>query len=196
MEKYFFMKHLLQLISQGAFFRKVFVTALRILSVVIGFAGITGFVYNWNFIAKLPASKILGGIIFQLLFVVAIYMVIHSILIRAKEITELSESEFTAVPIMPVGLKLLGEIYCCFVIPVAIGGGIFIWFAGLSAFNVLRKVAFIVPKFTDASFTGGILYILYNLFFAFFVFVFLRFLSEMVIMITGMARDIKYINRK
>ena len=48
MEKYFFMKPVLQLISVGHFFRKAFAIFLQILAVVIAIAGLASWVGVWK----------------------------------------------------------------------------------------------------------------------------------------------------
>lgn len=73
MEKNYFIRPILQMFSQGDFFRKAFAFALRVLAVIIVFAGLTGFVYTWNSISKFT-PEILGAIVFQILFAIAIYM--------------------------------------------------------------------------------------------------------------------------
>jgi len=51
MEKYFFMKPVLQLISVGHFFRKAFAVFLQILAVVIAIAGLVAWIGVWRSIS-------------------------------------------------------------------------------------------------------------------------------------------------
>lgn len=188
MEKYFFMRPILQKFSQGDFFRKVFSVALRVLAVIIVFAGLTGFVYTWNTISELPASEILGGIVFQILFAIAIYMVVHSLLIRAKQIDELTDAQYNVITIFTIFTKLIGEIYASFSTATAIGGGIFIWFASNSAREVLEKVTPYVLKTGDASFMGGLKYMLGGVLSAFLILATSYLISELLAITLDIAR--------
>jgi hypothetical protein len=188
MEKYFFMRPILQMFSQGNFFRKAFAFALRVLAVIIVFAGLTGFVYTWNSISKLPPPEILGGIIFQILFAIAMYMVVHLLLIRAKQIVELPDAQYNVITIFTICTKLIGEIYASFSTATAVGGGIFIWFANNSARETLKKVTPFVLRTGDASFMGGLQYMLTGVFFAFLILSTSYLISELLAITLDIAR--------
>ncbi len=51
MEKYLFMKPVLQLISVGHFFRKAFAVFLQILAVVVAIAGLVSWISVWKSVA-------------------------------------------------------------------------------------------------------------------------------------------------
>jgi hypothetical protein len=191
-EKYFFMKSVLQLISQGEFFRNAFAVALRILAGVVIIVGLVGWISVWKFVARAPLEAILGIIIFQLLFVIAIYMVVHTLFIRARDIAELPDADFTVMPIASIALKLIGEIYACFATVISVGGGILIWFVGGSAFSLIRESTPFVPSFGGGQgFLAGLLFIASGLLVAFLVLVFFYFLAEAVVVMTDIAKNIK-----
>jgi hypothetical protein len=192
------MKSALQLISQGKFFRRVFAIALKVLAGVIALAGLLGWIAAWKLVFELPAAGILGGIVFQVLFVVAIYMVVHTLLIRARDITNLPEAEFTVIPIASIFIKLTGEIYACFGIVIAVGGGILIWFAGGYAQTILstsREIIPFLPSSSEGTFVDGLVFIAAGALIAFFVLVFFYLLSELVVVWVAIARNTEVTRR-
>jgi hypothetical protein len=191
MGTYLFMKPVLQAISSGRFFHRGFAGALRVVAVIVALAGLAGWVAGWKLISKLEATQIVGGVIFQLLFLVAVYMVVHTLLIRARDIADLGESDFTVIPIASILLKLIGEIYACFNVAIAVGGGIFIWFAGSDARYILRDVAPLAPSFGGASFAGGVLFMVGGVLGAFVALVFFYLLSELVVAVVDIAKNVK-----
>ncbi len=193
------MKPLLQLISQGSFFRKVFSIFLKAIAVLVLLAGLVTFFKLWKVIFSLPAAGVLGGILFQLLFAAAIYMVVHILLIRAEDINKLGDSEFTIVPIIAIALKLFGELYASFVSLIAVGGGLLLWFAGYRAGFVLGEVLDFIPfsqyiaGYGGETFVSGLLFIISGLIVAFFTLVFFYLLSELTIVTIDIARNTKVI---
>ena len=192
MGKYLFMKPVLQLISVGHFFRKAFAVFLQILAVVIAIAALVSWIGVWRSVAGQDISLILGIIIFQLFFVIAVYMVVHTIFIRAEDISELPDTDYTVIPIVSISLKLCGEIYACFSIVVAIAGGILIWFIGGNAFYFIRKSSLFMPGFGYGSdFLGGLMFIVGGWLVAFLVLVIFYFFAETVVVITDIAKNTK-----
>jgi len=192
MEKYLFMKSVLQLISQGQFFRKAVAVILRIMAVVVAIASLVVWIPEWQSVSGASTEWTLGIIIFQLLFVIAIYMVVHTMLIRAGDIAELPEADFTVIPIASIALKLIGEIYACFAAVISFAGGILVWFIRGDAFFLIKRVAPIVPNFGGGEgFLGGILFIVSGFFIAFFVLVFFYFLAEAVVVMVDIAKNTK-----
>ena len=190
MEKYLFMKPVLQLISEGRFFRKATAIALRVLAIAIGFASLVGWIFNWKQVFGFTVTEMLGGIIFQLLLVIAVYMVIHAIWLRSDNIGRLPESEYTVVPIVSICLKLVGEIYASYVAVMAIAEGLFTWFSGKGAVSLFQGLAFLIPHHED-SIVGGFSVILKGELYAFVGLVLFYFLSESVIVMVDIARNIK-----
>lgn len=192
MDSYLFMEPVLQLIAQGKFFRKAFAVALRALACVVSIAGLVTWMSFWRFAAQASFAALLGIVIFQVLFVVALYMVAHTLFIRARDIASLPEGEFYVIPIAAIVLKLLGEIYASFVAVMSVAGGILIWLMRGFAFSLVRKAAPLVPHLGDGEgFVGGLLFMGGGLFAAFVVLVVCYFLSEAVCMMADSARNIK-----
>jgi uncharacterized membrane protein (DUF485 family) len=157
-EKFLFMRPLLNLLAQGRFFCRTISIVLRVgAALVVLFSFATVFQAG-KIISDLPASGIPGGILFELFFIVAVYAAVHVLLIRAREVDQLPAGEFSALSLGAVLVRLLGEAYCAFVSLVAIGGGIFVWFTNLSLSKVLNPVirALFPNMGDDKSFLGGI----------------------------------------
>jgi hypothetical protein len=196
MEKYFFMEAVLEKISQGQFFRKAFAVALQILAVVIVTAALVAWIIVWKSISGYSAEAIFGIIIFQLLFVIAVYMVVHILLIRAGNINALPDSEYTVIPIVSITLKLFGEIYASFVAVISVAGGILTWFIGSSALYMVKRSAPLFPSYGNGEgFWGGLVFMVGGLFSAFVGLVLFYFLAEAVVVLIDIAKNIKKISK-
>jgi hypothetical protein len=194
MEKYLFMEAVLEKISQGQFFRKAFAVALQVLAVVIVMAAIVAWITVWKSISGYSAEAIFGIIIFQLLFVIAVYMVVHILLIRAGNIKALPDSEYTVIPIVSITLKLSGEIYASFVTVISVAGGILTWFIGSSAFYMIKRSAplpFFSSYGSGERFWAGLVFMAGGLFSAFVGLVLFYFLAEAVVVLVDIAKNIK-----
>ena len=192
MDSYLFMESVLQLIAQGRFFRKAVAVILQALAVVVSIAGLVAWMSMWKFAARAPFFALLGIVFFQLLFVVALYMVAHTLFIRARDIAALPDEEFYVIPIVAIALKLIGEVYASFVAVMSVAGGILIWFMRGYAFSLVKKAAPFVPRLGNGEgFVGGLLFMGGGLFAAFVVLVLTYFLAEAVCMMAESARNIK-----
>lgn len=196
MDKYFFMKQVLQFFSEGKIFRKLVAVALRVLAIAIAFAGLVGWIVKWKFVFSLPVTGIIGGIIFQLLMIVAVYTVVHVMLIRAHNIERLPESEYTVIPIVSLCLKLIGEMYASFLAVTAVAGGLYIWTTGRDAGkDLLGIVASLTPVVQDLSFIGGVKFILTGATMGFVTLLVAYFFSEAVIVMVDIARNTRFGNK-
>jgi len=158
MEKYLFMRPLLGLLSQGRFFSRVVAMAVRVGAALVVLFSLTTFFQAGKLTFELPAQGIPGGVLFELLFVLGIYAAVHVMLIRARDVDQLAASDFFALPLGSIVVRMLGEAYAAFVSLVAIGGGLFVWFTNQSVSKVLNPlVRGLFPTMRDnPSFLGGI----------------------------------------
>ncbi len=192
MEKYLFMKKVIDSISQGDFFRKAFAIFLRVLALVITITGLVGLVTIWKIMSADSVKMVAGIVIFQIFFIFALYMVVHALLIRAGHIAELPESDYTVIPIASVFFKLCGEMYASFAAIMSLAGGVLIWFIGREAFYFIGKVSIFKYGFQAGSdFSGGLTFIIGGWLVAFFVLVIFYFLSEAVVVMTDIAKNTK-----
>jgi hypothetical protein len=157
-EKYLFMKPLLGLLAQGRFFRHVVAMAIRAGAALVVLFSLTTFFQAGKLTFELPAQGIPGAVLFEVLFVLGVYAVVHVMLIRARDVDQLSVNDFYAIPLGAILVRMLGEIYAVFVGLVSIGGGLFVWFTNQGVGKVLNPlVRALFPTMRDnPSFMGGI----------------------------------------
>jgi hypothetical protein len=189
MKNYFFISPLLNLIARHQFFNRAIAISLRAAAVLIVLVSLVSFFQASKVIFNLPATGILGGILFQLIYIAAIYAVVHIFIIRADDIKNLPGSEFNTITLLSVLLQLIGEAYAAFVSLIAVGGGIFIWFTTEGIDKLLSPVPRFLPNFGDASFLGGIQFIIGGIFVAIVALVLSYCLSELMILLARVAKN-------
>ncbi len=157
-QNYLFMSPLIERLAQPVFFSRVVAMTLRALSALIVLSSLTIFFKVGKLTFELPANRVLGGFLFEVFFVLAVYSAVHVLLIRARDVEALKSPESYAIAVMALLLKLAGEAYCAFVGLMAIGGGLFVWFTNQELGNVLGAlVRALFPGIgDDPSFMGGI----------------------------------------
>lgn len=157
-KRYFFMAPLLERLGQPAFFGWIVAMTLRVTAALIALLSLTIFFKVGKLTFDLPANRVLGGFLFEVFFVLAVYAAVHVFVIRAREIEMVRSSESYAVAVVALLLKLVGEAYCAFVSLLAVGGGLFVWFTNKGLENILGPVvrALFPGTGDDSSFMGGI----------------------------------------
>ena len=158
MEKYLFMRSLLNLLGQPRFFSRLISIVLRVSAALIVLFSIPTFFQAGKLTFELSANKMLGGILFEIFFIVAVYAAVHVLLIRARDVDNLPAKESYALPVGAVLIKMIGEVYASYVALVAVGGGLFVWFTALKLDRVLNTtIRWLFPvSHDDPSFIGGI----------------------------------------
>jgi len=196
MEKYLFMRPVLRRLSEGRIFRLAFTVALRALAGVTILVGLVTWLTMWKIVSSLSGIGLLGGFVFQLLFGIAVYAVAHTILIRAGDVARLSESELTLLPIAIIVVRLIGEVWAAFGITMSIAGGILIWFAGGSSYQLLSGLPRVVPfSFGGDTFVGGLLLIVIGTLMSFFALTAFYWLAELLGLGVGIARNAERIRQ-
>jgi hypothetical protein len=157
-QRYFFMGPLLERFAQPAFFCRLVAITLRVMAALIALLSLTIFFKVGKLTFELSPNRVLGGILFEVFFVLAVYAAVHAFLIRARDIETLKSEESYAIAVVVLLLKLTGEAYCAFVSLMAVGGGLFVWFTNQGLGNVLGTlVRVLFPGIgDDPSFVGGI----------------------------------------
>jgi hypothetical protein len=142
MQKYFFMQRVLKFIGEGALFSRICASALRVFAVLTSIGALVAWMQLWKLVFHMSGAAILGGVLFQGVFVVGAYMVVHTLWIRAADIRAIGSSEFTIIPIVSIFLRMLGEVYACISVAAGVGGGVLQLFAGYSvlASRAIRSV--------------------------------------------------------
>jgi len=156
MENYFFMRAVLNWLAEPRQFNRMLAITLRVLATLIVPLSLVTFFKAGKVIFDLPASGILGGIVFQLFFILAIYAVVHGLFIRARNIDALPGGEYNMFPLAAIMIRAAGESMAAFISLVAVGGGIYVWFTGKGIGTILNPPPKFLPLFGDATFMGGI----------------------------------------
>ncbi len=165
-------------LSKGQFFKKIFTIALQILSVLIMLVGLVYWVQIWTNIFTLSPGGIVGGFLFQIAFFIGIYMIAHTILIRATTISKIADSEYTVLHVTAIFIKLIGEVYAWYGAVIAVGGGLFRFFDYAHAQSILNDVSRFMPNFKEESVFSVPFYLVSGLLIAFFVLVIFYLISE------------------
>ncbi len=156
MENYFFMRVVLKWLAEPRRFNRMLAITLRVLATLIVPFSLVTFFKAGKVIFDLPASGILGGIVFQLFFILAIYAVVHGLFIRARNIDALPGGEYNMFPLAAILVRAAGEAIAAFISLVAVGGGIYVWFTGKGVGTILTPPPKFLPLFGDTTFMGGI----------------------------------------
>jgi len=157
MSKYLFAPQVLQRLSDRSFFRIFSARVLTASAAIVALYAVIVFFLGWKELFELSSEAMIGGIVYQLLFAFASYLVVHAILLRAREVRILDERVPPAVAVSAIVARLAGETYAFASALLGIGGAIFVWFAGRGAGRLLEKAAFALPflKAAPASFEAG-----------------------------------------
>jgi len=156
MKNYFFMRTVLKWLAEPRQFNRLLAITLRVLATLIVPFSLVTFFKAGKVIFDLPASGILGGIVFQIFFVLAIYAVVHGLFIRARNIDALPGGEYNMFPLAAILIRAAGEAIAVFISLVVVGGGIYVWFTGKGVGTILNPPPNFLPLFGDTTFMGGI----------------------------------------
>jgi hypothetical protein len=192
LKRYLFMRPVLEAIAKGRFFRAVVAGVWRVGAVLLGIGGFFLWIVTWKLVFSLEGGGIIGGVFYQLFFLVALYMVIHTQWIRAGDVDALPDSEFTVIPIFSIALRCTGEIYAIIVTLLGIGGFFLLTFAGAAAGSILpRDLPFPFDMALGAG--GGVVSGLILMGVAFVaaigVLMLFYFLAEALVVLVQIARD-------
>lgn len=196
-ERYLFMQRVLALLEQERFVRRAVAITLQIGAGLIILFSLTLFFSAGRLLFDLPPNGVLGAVLFEVFFVLAVYAAVHVLLIRARHIEQLAAGDNVALRMAPVLLRALAEAYAGFVSFVAVGAGIFVWFTNLSVEKVLfPAVRALFPSMReDASFMGGIEFMLSGVLVAIGVLLIAYVLAEAVSLLTRSTRPAESVTR-
>ncbi len=156
MEQIYFMRTVVAWLSEARHVNKLISTTLRVLAVVLVPYGLLVFFKAGKILFDLPATGILGGIFFQILFVIAVYSAAHDLFLRARDIDALPGKDYNMFPLAALVFRAMGEAFGVFIALVSIGGGIFVWFTGRGVGSIMMPPPRFLPAAVDTSFMGGI----------------------------------------
>lgn len=156
LEKYLFMQPFLLLLQKGGFFTRMVSVMLRVLAALVVLGSLASFFKAGKVIFDLPTSGIMGGIMFQIFYILAIYAVAHILIIRSRDIEQQKDKEYYMLPVAALLTRLTGEAYAAYVAINAVGGGIYVWFTGKPIGTIMSPMPFLFPTPQKPDFMGGI----------------------------------------
>lgn len=156
MEKFFIMRFVLNWLATPRQLNRLLAISLRVLATLLVPFSLVTFFKAGKVIFDLPPSGVLGGVVFQIFFVLAIYAVVHGLFIRARNIDALPGGEYNMFPLAAILVRAAGEAIAAFISLVAVGGGIYVWFTGKGIGTILSPPPKFLPLFGDTTFMGGI----------------------------------------
>jgi len=192
MAQWLFVPRLLQMFSQGLFFRKTFFFLMRLGAVLCALGGLVAFCGLWAIVSNLYPIEITGLILFQLFLVVAVYASFHIYWLRADDIKMLPEAKFIMLPIVSVLLRTTGEVFATVGSIMSVGLCVFYWFTVAAATAILNR-SMAMPLFsslmdaTSNPFLGGIFLLFGGLIYSFLILAFFYVASEMVLVLAQIA---------
>jgi len=180
MNRYLFMNRLLPLLGKPGFLNKLVGLMLRVAAAVVILVSIAFIFHAGKKTFELTTQTIMGGVLFDILYIIAIYSVVHAILIRGREIEQMPQHEYMVLSMGAILLKLVGEVYAFFVALTAIGGGIYVWFTNTGVSTILNPMPWFYPAPSNPNFTGGLTIILVGVLLATAVLIGFYMLAELV----------------
>lgn len=137
-----FADRVLNFAAEGRVFSKVTAWTLRAAAALVVFSGVVAWFWLGGFVFSDEATtgsggglgSVIGGILFLAAALVAIYLVTHILVIRARHVESLPHEEFTVIPIAALMVRTLGEVVASVLaVVVGIGAGLMTVFSGLPA---------------------------------------------------------------
>ncbi len=198
MDKVFFMNGVLRSISNGRFFRNAFSITLKVFAILGVIGALVSWVVMWQGARYIQGAAVLGLIVFQALYVVTSYCVFHVVWIRANDIAKLTDSEFVAIPIVAIFVKMIGDDLACLFVGLGVASGVMMWFGvpGFMPRELARLGLYnLYPILGEATggvgFLAGLLLMIACAVWAFLVLVTAYFISEQLRVLVDIAINTK-----
>ena len=106
-----FVPAVLAALDRGAALKTIAARAMQAGAVLAGLWGVVVWVKTWEGTRYLDGAEILGLVLFQLVVLLMIYALVHTLWIRASTVARLPASDLVAVEVGAACLRLLGELY-------------------------------------------------------------------------------------
>lgn len=204
----FFMNYVIIKLSDGAVFRTLLAISLNALAVVGVILGTFLWLSWWrDLLVADEARSIVWVILYQLLYAVSLYMAVHTVFIRARQVANMESSQFILLPIASLLVKLQGELLAILCVFTGVIGGVYMWiFPSVGIIfgePMLPPLLFwnLVLNLVEAaranygSFVGGLASIFVGLLAAFVYLISSYLLSELISLIPSIARNTEAICR-
>ena len=185
--QYLFFKPWLKKISEGSFFRNVFVWFLRLIACfqVIALLGIS---YKmWSLLSMGFQGKLFFVILLiQLLVILLTYLVITVLLSRADDIAAIPVgNDYIVIPIFVIVTKMTGEIFAVFYTVIGIAAALAIWIVGGMPMDIPGASLFS----GNSGFAGGLIALITGPVLGFIVLSLSYFIAEQLGVLVDIARN-------
>jgi zinc-ribbon domain len=195
MSKFFFYP-VLQALGDGKIIRKSVSVVLQVLAFLSLLSGAYLLVQILKLAFQLPTDGTVGGLLFAIVFLAMILAIAQVFWYRARSVRELADSPFTVIPIVSILFRTIGEVYATLGISMAVGGCLFIWFAKSSPSVMLGSLGGLLPSTSaDASFLGGLMFLVYLSLASFVVLILFYFLAESSVVLVDVAKHVRMLVR-
>jgi hypothetical protein len=188
-----FFHPVLKALEDGKVIRKAIALALQISAVLTLAAGVFLLVQVLKFSFNIQSAEgTIGGLVLSAVLAIAFACVAQIFFYRAGSVTALGESPFTVIPIFSILLRTVGETYATVGVSLGVGGCLFIWLARINPLQMLGPLGGLLPSSSaEASFLGGISFLVYLTLFSLFFLIIFYFLAESVVVIADIARNVR-----
>jgi hypothetical protein len=184
----------LEALDDGRVIRTSVARVLRGLAVLFLLGGVYLLVEILKTSFRLSTEGTIGGLVLATVFAAAVLGVVQIVFYRAREINEPERAPFVVIPICSILFRALGEIYATLGIAIAVGGCFYIWFSKLNPFALLGPMHRLFPSISpEATFLGGVLFLLNLGLLSFFGLLGFYFLAESVVVMVEIAKNTRYL---
>lgn len=204
MKEYLLMPKVLEKIAERDFFTRTLAWSIRVFAVLFALGALVGWFQLWKQVFDMNGAAILGGVLFQVCFVIGAYMALHVLWIRANDVEQLVVDEYRVLPILPVMLRMQGEVLASLALTMGLGKGLLQLFVdqtrlGDRTVSAIPGIGwehkFLVELFGGqggiSSFINAILHLLGGAVGAVVWLVMFYLLAEAVKLLLGMAADLR-----
>jgi len=140
MEKYFFVPKVVKWLGDGLVFRTAIALAMKVGALYFLFHALWGsgdgsWIKFWGDIGDLPSKILPSAIISQVALLITIYAVVHLMMNRANKIQNLDSGDWTAIPILVIFIRLIGEMAAIGLFVLGMAGAFCLLIGGADAGN-------------------------------------------------------------
>lgn len=191
LNRFLFLKPVLDLISNGKFFTTFFYWFLTIVGILVFLGVVAGSLKMWSMLPKgAPVEMTISLILLQILVIIIAYIISNIILVRAQNVRDLPEStDYYITPIFVILTKMAGEIIAASLIAVSISMALVFLIAGKNASMFMS----LLPMSDMMGFarTGGIVAVLQGTTAGVIILVSTYFIAEQAGALVDIARNIR-----
>lgn len=180
----------IRLVEKGDLFAQLFAFFLRFCVVVGGIVGFIIWFDFWKNVIEMKRWEVLGGVLFQTITLIQIYVVLGILWVRANDISRMGKSDFTVIPILSIFLKMLGETSVAYLSMTGVAQFFLAIFKKDSSFRSIPSV----PAFGHLSELGAWELAAIQIMAGFVLLVFYYFLAEILVVVFDIARNIRRIS--